>query len=121
MTKFLTPQFPASPPNRTVMIVLAYLWVLALIPLVIEKNDAEVQWHARNGILLMVAELILLFAYLVVMSVVSIAALGLGFVLVLLLIFAWVGILLVHVFAIIRGVGGGRLVVPGVSAYASRF
>ena len=44
------------------MIVLAYLWPLALVPLLVEKNDPEVQWHAKHGIVLMVAELVLLFA-----------------------------------------------------------
>ena len=40
-------------PNRGVMIVLAYLWLLALIPLLLEKQDAEVQWHAKHGLVLM--------------------------------------------------------------------
>jgi hypothetical protein len=47
------------PPNRKSMIVLAYLRPLALVPLLLGKDDAEVQWHARNGIGLMVAELVL--------------------------------------------------------------
>ena len=45
-------------PNRGVMIVLAYLWPLALVPLLVEKDDAEVQWHAKHGIVLMVAEIV---------------------------------------------------------------
>jgi hypothetical protein len=32
----------AVSPNRNLMIVLAYLWVLALIPLLAEKQDTEV-------------------------------------------------------------------------------
>jgi uncharacterized membrane protein len=102
------------------MIVLAYLWLLALIPLLVEKQDAEVQWHAKHGIVLAIAELILLFAYIMITSVVSLATLGLGCVLSLLLVFGWVGILALHVVAILKGVNGGRLIVPGVSEYASR-
>jgi len=30
-------------------------------------------------------------------------------------------ILVVHVMAIVKGVNGGRLIIPGVSEYASRF
>jgi uncharacterized membrane protein len=108
-------------PNRSVMIVLAYLWVLALIPLVVEKQDAEVQWHAKHGLVLTVAELVLLFAYVLVTSIVSLATFGLGCVLSLLLVFAWIGILALHVVAILKGVNGGRLIVPGVSEYADRF
>ena len=40
--------------NRNVMIVLSYLWLLALIPLVVEKEDQEVQWHAKHGLVLTV-------------------------------------------------------------------
>ena len=40
--------------NRNVMIVLSYLWLLALVPLLTEKDDKEVQWHAKHGLVLMV-------------------------------------------------------------------
>ena len=103
------------------MIVLAYLWPLALVPLLVEKQDAEVQWHAKHGIVLMVAELILLFAYIFITSIVSLATLGLGCVLSLFLIFAWVGILAVHVVAILKGINGTRFIIPGISEYANRF
>src|SRR3984885_5100855 len=58
-------------PNRDVMIVLAYLWLLALVPLLVEKHDSEVQWHAKHGLVLVIAELILLFVYLIVTSLIS--------------------------------------------------
>ena len=41
--------------NRGPMIVLSYLWVLALIPLLVEKDDPEVQWHAKHGLVLAAA------------------------------------------------------------------
>jgi uncharacterized membrane protein len=112
---------PAVSPNRSVMIVLSYLWVLAFIPLLVEKQDAEVQWHAKHGLVLTVAELVLLFAYVLVTSIVSLATFGLGCVLSLVLVFAWIGILALHVVAILKGVNGGRLIVPGVSEYTDRF
>ncbi len=102
------------------MIVLAYLWPLALVPLLVEKQDAEVQWHAKHGIVLMIAELILLFAYIMMTSIVSLATLGLGCVLSILLVFGWVAVLAVHVVAILKGVNGTRLIVPGISEYANR-
>jgi hypothetical protein len=108
-------------PNRSVMIVLAYLWVLALIPLLVEKHDAEVQWHAKHGLVLTVAELVLLCAYILMTSIISLATLGLGCVLSLLLVFAWIGIIALHVAAILKGINGGRLIVPGVSEYVNRF
>jgi hypothetical protein len=107
-------------PNRGVMIVLAYLWPLALVPLLVEKGDAEVQWHAKHGLVLMIAELILLFGYIIMTSMVSLATLGLGCVLSLFLVFGWVAVLALHVVAILKGVNGGRLIIPGLSDYANR-
>jgi uncharacterized membrane protein len=108
-------------PNRGVMIVLAYLWPLALVPLLLEKHDPEVQWHARHGIVLMIAELMLVFIYVVVTSVISLRTLGLGCALMIFLVFAAVGIWALHVVAILKGVNGTRLIIPGLSDYANRF
>ena len=102
------------------MIVLAYMWALALVPLLLDK-EPDVQWHARHGIVLAVAELILLFLYVTVTSLVSMATFGLGCVLGLVLPFAWMAILALHVVAIVKGINGTRLIVPGVSEYANRF
>lgn len=102
------------------MIVLAYLWLLALVPLLVEKDDPEVQWHAKHGLVLMGAELAVLLAYTLMLSIVSLAALPLGCVLSVLLVFGWAGILALHVAAIVKGTNGGRLVVPIVTEYANR-
>jgi len=105
-------------PNRGVMIVLAYLWPLALVPLLLEKDDPDLQWHARHGLVLMIAELLSIVVYLAIASVVSLAALGLGTVLAILLVVSWIGVLVLHVMAIVKGVRGTHLIVPGLSNYA---
>lgn len=115
------PEGSTVSPNRGVMIVLAYLWPLALVPLLLEKGDPEVQWHAKHGIVLMLAELVLLFAYIMATSVVSLATLGLGCLLGVFVVFGWIAILALHVVAMIKGVNGQRLIVPHVSEYADRF
>jgi len=103
------------------MIVLSYLWPLALVPLLVEKDDPEIQWHAKHGIVLMVAEIIILIAFAMVTSIVSLATFGLGCVLSVFVIFLWIAILAVHVIAIIMGINGKRFLIPGVSEYANRF
>lgn len=114
------PPIPTSGPqssNRGVMIVLSYLWLLALVPLLVEKDDKEVQWHAKHGIVLMLAEIVFWIAVTIVQM-----ALGtiLGCVVGLLSFFVWLGIVILHIIAIVKGVNGGRLIVPGVSIYADR-
>ena len=56
--------------NRSVMIVLAYFGPLALIPLLVEKDDKEVQWHSKHGLVLFVAEIILW----IVLTIINVAA-----------------------------------------------
>ncbi len=110
--------------NRTVMIILSYLWILALIPLLVEKDDREVQWHAKHGIVLLVAELILG----VVLGLLSTLAAGVPFLNCLAVFIAslvafvvWLAVIIVHVLAIVKGVNGQRFLVPFVSEYADRF
>ena len=59
---------PPPPPSgqrssdKTVMLVLSYLGILALIPLLVEKEDSEVQWHAKHGLTLIVGWIVLSIA-----------------------------------------------------------
>lgn len=103
----------AASQNRSLMLVLAYLGVLAVIPLVVEKNDPEVQWHAKHGLVLLVAEIALAFVIMIVTHVVPF----LGCVLWL----VWPLILIFHIILIVKAVNGQRVIIPGLSQYADRF
>jgi uncharacterized membrane protein len=97
------------------MIALSYLWALALVPLVVERKDPEVRWHALNGLVLFLAEVAI---YVTFWIVGSIAVLGCLVVLVRLL-FGF-GILGMHVLCIARGLAGRSLQMPGISLLANR-
>ena len=122
----MTDPTPASTPssNRTIMIVLAYLGLLALIPLLVEKNDTEVQWHAKHGLVLFVAEIALFIALSIVGSLVGmvpvIGCLG-ALVGALMWLVLTIGILIVHIMCIVKGVNGERFKLPYLSQYADRF
>lgn len=109
------------PNNRNVMIVLSYLWILALVPLLTEKEDAEVQWHAKHGIVLMVAEIVFWIAFTILANIITIITLGLGCVFGLMGPLVALAFLVVHVLCIVKGLNGQRFLVPYVSEYASRF
>jgi uncharacterized membrane protein len=112
------PGSTAPSSNRNVMILLSYLWLLALIPLVVEKDDREVQWHAKHGLVLAVAELIFWVAFQVVVVILG------SFLGCLAAVFAPIiglGFLVLHIFAIIKGINGQRLIIPGISQYADKF
>ena len=107
--------------NRATFLILAYLWPLAVVPLVLEKHDAEVQWHARHGLVLMAFELLVLFAFSLVTGLVSLMTLGLGCALSLFTVVLWIAILVLHFVAMLKALGGTRLIVPGISVYADKF
>lgn len=113
------PPIPPPPPpgasgqRNAPMLVLAYLGLLALIPLLVEKDDREVQWHAKNGLVLTVA-FVAVFVALNVMG----AILGLFW---LLAPVVWLLWLVVVILAILKALNGQRFVVPGLSEYADKF
>lgn len=106
----------AVSPNRGIMLVLSYLGPLAVIPYAVEKNDPEVQWHSKHGLVLFVAELILsvLFWFLVHIPF-------LGCLAAIIIPVLWLVIFIFHIFLIIKAVNGERILVPGISEYVNRF
>jgi uncharacterized membrane protein len=127
------PPPPADPPppepaakevvseNRNVMIVLAYLWLLALIPLLVEKDDREVQWHAKHGLVLTVVEVVVMIGLQVVVMILGAISGGLGCIFTLLIPIFMLAILIVHVLCIVKGINGQRFLIPGVSEFADKF
>jgi uncharacterized membrane protein len=103
-------------PNRTVMLVLAYFGPLALIPFVVEKNDPEVQWHAKHGLVLFVAELIFFIALAVVQFIPFLRWISFCVSCLLPLLIA-----IFHIFLIVQAVNGKRVLIPGLSEFADRF
>jgi len=126
---YTPPPPPAGPasgavsPNRGIMIVLSYIWLVNLVPLLTEKDDKEVQWHAKNGIVLMIASWIVLAAVWIVQMVLFATHFlaFLGCLVTILYLVVWLGILVVHVICIIKGTQGQRFLIPGISQYADRF
>jgi uncharacterized membrane protein len=122
----MTDPTPASAPssNRTIMIVLSYLGILALIPLLVEKNDKEVQWHAKHGLVLLVAEIALFIGLSIIGAILGrIPFLGCLSAIVGLLLWSVlsIGILVVHILCIVKGVNGQRFTLPYISQYADQY
>ncbi len=100
--------------NRSVMLILSYLWILALIPLLMEQDDQDVRWHAKHGLVLLGAEIAAFLA----IGVLSGLSGGLGCLLVPL---AQLGVLVFHVVCISKALKGQRLLIPGLSDFADKF
>jgi uncharacterized membrane protein len=106
--------------NRAVWIVLSYLGLLALIPLVVERDDREVQWHAKHGLVLLVAEIAIILGLQIVVFVLSAISGGLGCLAGLLLPLLLLAILVLHVVCIVKGLNGERFIISGLSDFADR-
>ena len=94
------------------MLVLSYLFLLALIPLLMDK-DEDVQWHAKHGLLLTVAWFVIALALFSVSMVVDWCLFGCATSLLGLAL--WVVAMGVHIFAIVKALNGERLHVPVVT------
>jgi len=113
------PPPPAVAPdqtNRTLLLVAAYLWFLAVIPLIVEKEDKEVQWHAKHGLVLFGIEFVLCIVFGVLTSIPL-----LGCIVGIVWIVVGLGILVLHVLCIMKAINGERLLIPGISDLANRF
>lgn len=107
---------PASS-DRTIMLVLSYLGILALIPLLTKRDDPEVQWHAKNGLAIFVAWVVISIVWAVIQAFLP-DALGCA------LSFVSCGIslggLAIVIMAIMKAVKGERLRLPVISDFADK-
>lgn len=123
-----TPPPPPPPPlgggagpassDRTLMVVLSYLWILALIPFLAKKDDPEVQWHAKNGLGILGAEIIVWLVFTMIGWALSDSMMGCGLATVQCIV--WLAFLAVRIIAIIKGVGGQRFRIPVITDFAEK-
>jgi len=101
--------------NRNLMIVLAYIYILFLVPLLAEKDDAEVQWHAKHGLVLTVLEIAIQIIFNMIVAT------GIGCVFAVFIPLVFIVFAVIRVVAIVKGINGERFMVPGISQYADKF
>ena len=104
-----------SSPTRLALLVLAYLPLLGFLVL-FASHDRDVRWHARNGLVLFgaVAAVGLLTTLVGILAPSLSCLYAVGALIVVLL---YVSIVLL---AAVTALRGRRLIIPGISAYASR-
>lgn len=114
-----TPPPAGAPPasDRTVMLVLSYLGLLALIPLIVRKDDREIQWHAKNGLALFVAYIVVIILWSIINNFLP-ASIGcaLSFVSCAL----WIGYIALIIMAIMKATKNERFRIPVISDFADK-
>jgi uncharacterized membrane protein len=119
-----TPPPPSSAPaggppssEKTIFLVLSYLGIFCLIPLLAKKDDADVQWHAKNGLALFIAELIWV-AIRIALIFTHIPLLGCGMATIGCLV--WIGFLALSIIGIVKAVNGQRFRIPVLTDMAEK-
>jgi len=108
---------PGAPnSNRTLMLVLSYVWILAIVPLLVEKDDKDVQWHAKHGLVLLAVEIVV-YIVLGVLSMIPV----IGCVIAIIPALVFIGFLIIRIMAIMKALNGERFLIPGLSDFANRF
>jgi uncharacterized membrane protein len=111
----MSAESPSS--SRLWLLALGYIPVLGLLPLLLEKRDREVRWHARNGQLLFGA----VAAVGIAATLVGIVVPSLSCLYAVAMLIASLLYISVATLAALTAFSGGRLVIPVISRYASRF
>lgn len=124
-----SPPPPSAPPpsapssNRTIMLVLSYVWLLSLVPLLSEKDDTEVQWHAKHGTILTATYIVLAIGLTILSTIlafipgVNLLGCGLGMLTSLL----WLAFLVVHIICIMKALKDERFKLPVISDFVDRW
>lgn len=88
---------------------LSYLWVLSLVPLFFKRQSAYVQFHAKQGFLLFVAEVVI-----GVVAVIPVLGWIIGFL-------GWLAAVVLSVLGIIAALTGKEWVMPVLGEYAKKW
>jgi uncharacterized membrane protein len=105
------------------MFVLSYLGILCLVPLLTKKDDPEVQWHAKNGLVLFGAEIAWVIVRIIIGIVagrVPVAGCGIAMVMMIVSCVVWLGILAVVIMCIVKATQGQRFRIPILTDIAEK-
>ena len=112
--------------DRQLMVALAYLGPLSLIPYLTKKDDpdAELRWHAKNGLGLFILDVVLWVLFFILGWVISamgstIGCFG-GGLLTAIQCILWVGLFALHIYCLIKALGGQRVRIPVVTDFAEK-
>lgn len=108
---------PGMSSDRTIMLILSYLGILSLIPFFMKKDDPEVQWHAKNGVALLLAEIVWCV---VQFGIVFVHIPMLGCVTGIVGCIVWIGFLAISVLCIVKAVNGQRFRIPVITDMAEK-
>lgn len=101
--------------ENTIMIILSYLGILCLIPLLTQKQNKFVMFHAKQGLALFIACIILWVVQFIFVFIPFI-----GWIISLLMMFVWLGVLIMVIMGIVNGIQGKEWKMPVIGGFAEK-
>lgn len=94
------------------MLVLSYLGILCLIPyFTVKKENEYVRWHARQGIILLIAEVVLWLALMILSAIIAFVPFLFFFMSLLWFVYI-VGFLALSIYGIVQSLKGLKWKIP---------
>lgn len=104
-----------STPNKTLMCILSYFGIFALIPYFTQKDNAYINWHSRQGLLITAVAIIISFC----LGVLSLLP-AIGWIAGMASMLFAIGMLGLCVFCMIQACSGNKWAVPGIAAFLDK-
>ncbi len=105
----------ANNQNSTVMCILSYFGIFALIPYFTQKENAYINWHSRQGLLITAVAIVVSFA----LGVLSMMP-AIGWIAGLASSLFSLAVLALCVFCMVQACSGRKWAVPGISAFLEK-
>jgi|ERR1700682_564193 len=103
--------------DRGVMIFLSYFGLFALIPLLMKKEDPDIQWHSKNGLALAIGYV----AAWIGVTIISVVMPGpLKLIVFPLYCVIGIGYIVVDIMAMVKAFGNQRMRIPVVTDMAEK-
>ena len=106
--------------ERKTMLILSYLWILALIPRLTKKDDPEIVWHSKNGLGLFIVELVIYFVTFPFFIIFTFFLHIFGFLFGSFYFLLWIAIVVLHILCILKALKGEKLEIPFLSEYVQK-
>jgi len=102
------------------MLILSYLGILCLIPFfTVPKENEYVRWHAKQGLVLFIAEIILIVVLSIFSSIMVFAPFAFFFAN-LIWFFIWLAVIVLCIYCIIQALKGIKWKIPLISDFAKK-
>lgn len=108
--------------------LLAYLGILCLVPLLAKKDNKFAYYHAKQGLVLFITEIVVFIAIVIIGVIVGILGMAIGFlaaILSVLVTLLWLlcmlGFLALSIIGIIQSLNGKYWEMPILGKYAAKF